>query len=102
MYCSKSKTAHWECILTNQDGRNDGKRGKAGKGQTGQQTLVQVGLLGPNTLQTEDSPNIFGTKELEEAGKKKDYSVGSVDAKISKIPLSDGSMTESMNVSYSP
>ena len=61
--------------------------------QTGQQTLFQVGILGPNTLQAGDSPNLSISKELEEAGEKPDTSVSSVGATISMYPLYDGSMT---------
>ena len=48
--------------------RKDGKRGKAEKGLSEQQTLFQAGLLGPNTLQAEISTNLFILIELEEVG----------------------------------
>ena len=63
------------------------------KGQAGQQTLFQFGLLWINTLQAEDSPNISVSKELEEAGENPVSSVSSVSAKISMIHFSDGSKT---------
>ena len=59
----------------------------------GQQTLLQVWLLGSNPLQAEDFPNLSVSKELEEAGETPDSSVSSVGAKISMIPLSDGNKT---------
>ena len=42
----------------------------------------QVGLIGSNTLQAEDSANLSLSKELEEADEKPDSSVSSVCAKI--------------------
>ena len=63
------------------------------KGQAGLQTLFLFGLLQSNALQTEDSPNLSVSKELEESGRKPDSSVSSVGAKINMIPLSDGSRT---------
>ena len=62
------------------------------KVQAGQQTVFQVGLLGPSTLQAEDFPNLSVTKELD-AVEKTDSSVSSVGAKTSMIPFSDGSKT---------
>ena len=58
------------------------------KGHSGQQTLSKVGLLGPNTLQAEDTPNISVSIELE-AGEKPVSAIGSVGARIGMIPLSD-------------
>ena len=52
--------------------------------KAGQNTLFQVGLLGLNTLQTED---LSVLKELEEAVEMPFSSVSSVGAKISMIPL---------------
>ena len=71
--------------------RKDGKRGKAETMQWAANTFL-VGLLGPNTLQAEDYPNLSVLKELE-ASEKPDSSANSVGAKTSMIHLSDGSRT---------
>ena len=71
--------------------RKDDKRGEAEKGLTGQQTMFQVVLFVPNTLQTEDSPYLSDWKEAEEVGEKPDSAVSSAGTKIGMIPLYDGS-----------
>ena len=57
----------------------------------GQQTLFQVGLLGPNTLQAEDSANLSVTKALGEASEKPDSSVSffceKVDSKERRVAI---------------
>ena len=63
------------------------------KEQAWQQILYHVGLLGPNTHQAEDSPDLSVSKELEKASEKPDSSESLVVAKISMIPLSDLSKT---------
>ena len=65
MSYSKNKTTHYECILIDEDERMDGK---AEYYLTGQKTLFQIGLLRPNTLQREDSPNLPASEKMEEVG----------------------------------
>ena len=57
----------------------------------GQKTLFKAGLLGPNTLQAEDSPNLYVSKELEKAGEKPFFSKFSW---RKMIHFFDGSKTE--------
>ena len=63
----------------------------------GQQTLFQVGLIGPNTLQVEDYSGLSVTEELEEAAEKPGSSVNSVCEKVISKERGAGVITEEIN-----
>ena len=73
--------------------KNDVMRGRTEKRLAGQQTFFHGGLLGPSTLQAEDSTSLSVSKQIK-TDEKPDSSVSSVGAKISMSPLSDGNKTE--------